>query len=405
MIKKRFKVAVAVLGMSAMICGCNSVSSDTASDSSSEVETKDVESSESADSTDPIAVAGIVPLTGDMAQYGEAFQSAFEDCIAEYNEAGGWNGREIELELYDDKGDPKETVNIGNKILAEDKYISVLGPFSSTCGLALAEVLDEEEMFTFAPVISHPDFVDTNEYTLSYSHKSKLEGIFSARYLKEWGGSKVAGIYSNNDFGVTLSDAFAAESEAQGMEVVASEPFIVGQTKDFSSILTKIRNAGADSLYLMGQYNEIGQILLQINDMGWDDVNVLACSSTFMQETLDIASEGAEGVRWATAFTPENPNEDFQAYRANFQEKYGKDIDLFYAYGYDTCRIFLDGLDKSENPEGKEILSNILEIRDFDILSGKCFFEETRDITRGFFIAEPNAEGAYEIIDAPDIMD
>ena len=90
---------------------------------------------------DPIKVALVGPMTGSAAQYGEQFKRGVELFVEEYNEKGGFEGREIEVTTFDDKNDAKEAATIANKIVAEGDYFTVIGPFSSTSGFAMAEIL------------------------------------------------------------------------------------------------------------------------------------------------------------------------------------------------------------------------------------------------------------------------
>ena len=67
----------------------------------------------------PIRFAYLGPLTGDASQYGIEMRNAIELRVAQVNEAGGIDGHPVKLEVYDDKNDPKEAVNIANKIVVE----------------------------------------------------------------------------------------------------------------------------------------------------------------------------------------------------------------------------------------------------------------------------------------------
>lgn len=63
--------------------------------------------------TDDVIRVGVpMPLTGDLAQYGVATKQGIELAIEEINNAGGINGKKIEADYQDTKGDIQEVVGI-----------------------------------------------------------------------------------------------------------------------------------------------------------------------------------------------------------------------------------------------------------------------------------------------------
>lgn len=341
---------------------------------------------------DKIKVALVAPMTGDSAQYGQQFKRGMEMFIEEYNAKGAFNGGKLDLTVFDDKNDAKEAVNIANKIIADGKFFAVVGPFSSTCGLAMAEVLDEAKILTISPSVSHADYVTKFKYTFRLSHVNSAEGVFVAKYCaQKWDTKKMAAIYTNNDWGLSLDAAFKDEVAKQGMQLVANEPFIIGQTKDFSPILTKIKQNGADTVYLICQYTEAGQIMRQIKELGIN-IKVFVSSSSYKSEALDLAGEGAKGARWVTAFIIDNPDPKLVKFRAAIKAKYNVEIDNMVVRAYDAIAMACQAMDSIKKTDSTSIRDELMRIREFDIVSGKFALEPDRNINRRFFTAGPSAD-------------
>ncbi|WRS28063.1 ABC transporter substrate-binding protein [Oscillospiraceae bacterium MB08-C2-2] len=351
-----------------------------------------------------VKVALVGPMTGDSAQYGQQFQRGVEVFIEEYNSKGGYNGSPIALTVFDDKNDAKEAVNIGNKIVSEGDYFAVIGPFSSTCALAMAEVLDEEKVLTISPSVSHPDYVTNFDYTFRLSHVNTIEGAFVAKYCaQKWGSQKMAAIYSQNDWGMTLDEAFLEGCKEQNLEVVANEPFILGQTKDFSPIITKIKQAGADTVFLMCQYAEAGQLLQQIRGMGLNDIKIFVSSSAYKGETLELAGEAAEGALWCSTFMVDNPDPLLQAFRKTVKEKYDAEVDNMIVRAYDCMMVAFTALDKSQKMDSDSIKNEIMDIREFTGVSGTFKFFDDRNVDRRFYITGPDGNGSYKFLEDPEL--
>ena len=92
-----------------------------------------------AEGEDTIKLAVIAPLTGDFAQYGEAYRTAVELMVSQVNAEGGINGKQLAYDIFDDKNDAKESATLAGRIADDGSYIALLGPFASTCALATAQ--------------------------------------------------------------------------------------------------------------------------------------------------------------------------------------------------------------------------------------------------------------------------
>ena len=79
-----------------------------------------------------IKIGLITPMTGEVAVYGMAVKNAVELYINAFNDAGGINGRKIDLIVYDDKGDATESVNAYQKLVTSDEVVAIIGAVTST---------------------------------------------------------------------------------------------------------------------------------------------------------------------------------------------------------------------------------------------------------------------------------
>lgn len=392
------------LALSLVLGGCASAPSE-----SSQGSTPDPSSGASGSSQaepaklDKIRVAMIAPMTGDSAQYGQQFERGAELMIEDFEKE---TGIPVELDIFDDKNDPKETVNLGNQVISDGGYAFVLGPFASGNALALAELLDEEKIPVISPSVSHEDFIADYDYTFRVGQLNYYEGVFVAKYCaQKWDTKKIAGIYSQNDWGLTLDAEFVKEAEAQGLEVVANEAYLVGQTKDFSSILTKISQSGADTLYLMAQYAETGQILRQMYDMGID-MKVCCSSSAYKAETLELA--GADAVenmdlKWFNTFTLDNPEPVVQDFRTRVREVYDVEIDNFITRSYDSMKVMLEAIARAGSTDPDAIKAEVMNVRDFNSVSGPFTIQDDRNVTRQFYVCVPKGTEGFEFLESPKL--
>lgn len=90
-------------------------------------------------------------------QYGTSYKNAVEMAVEDFNAAGGIDGQPVELEVYDDKGDQKEAINVANIVIGNPDVFAVIGSYGSSVSMAAAPVYQEARMPMISPNTSHPD--------------------------------------------------------------------------------------------------------------------------------------------------------------------------------------------------------------------------------------------------------
>lgn len=346
---KRIGAFILAMTMTAgMLVGCgNNSSADSGNVDSGSSQTDNTGADAAGDSS-PIKIAFFAPLTGNMMQYGVSFQNAINMKVEELNAAGGIDGRQIEIVSYDDKGDPKESVNIANKIVADPDIKVAIGSFSSSCSMAAAPVFAEAGIMHLGPTASHPDFVNMGELTFTPAMPMALEGPADANYVYEKiGGKDLAVIYLNSDYGVSHSSALKEAYEAAGGKVVAFEEFIPGQTKDFTPIITKIKQTNPGALFVIADYSDGANIFKQAKKLEMD-CELIGPGMLIKQEFIDVAGDAVDGLLMVTSlpvyseddFENEDPNK--AKFIKEYYEKYDVIPDGFPCSAYDCISIITD---------------------------------------------------------------
>ena len=260
-----------------------------------------------ADDAETFKIGVIGPMTGDYAQYGLGVYHAAQLAAEEVNANGGFNGYNVEvLAAGDDQGDPEKAVNAYNDLL--DKGMQMLcGTVTSGACIAVgAEAA--ESTFLFTPSGTAVDCITSgsNEFRMCFTDPA--QGTKSAEFIgKHKLATKVAVLYdSSADYNSGVNDAFVAAAEDNGLEVVADEAYTADSNTDFSVQLKKIKDSGAELLFLPNYYSDNALILQQAHDAGMDDVK------KFGVENFDTSL--AEGVMLLTPFSATSDDEKSKAF-------------------------------------------------------------------------------------------
>lgn len=362
LIKKSLALLLAlVMVLSFVACANNSDAGNKVEDNKSEaadVSKNDDSASNSESSTtnlaqedgvdfDTIPIKLIAPITGDSAQYGEIFKAALQIAVDERNEAGGIHGAMITADVYDDKNDPKETVSIANKILSEDDTFAVVGPYTSTCALAAGPLFQEAGVIVLEPSSSHADFTAIGEYMFRGVLTQEIQSAQYAKYLKDVGGTKLGILYLQDDTGVASSERITKAFTADGGKVLVSESYLLGTTKDFSPMLTKMKAAGCDCIYVYGPYNATAVIVNQMATLEYD-VPVVGQGNIVTQEFFEIAGKNAEGVMTMAIFQADYTGEKFVAFKEKYEALTGNTVNTHAVALYDLVSMLFDAIEEEK---------------------------------------------------------
>lgn len=327
------------------------------------------------------------PITGDYAEYGENFEYSVKLAADEINEEGGIRGREIEIEVRDSEGDPARAAAIAQEFTNDSDIVAEIGDFTSTACLAAAPIYEQAGMVQLSPTSSHPDFASSGDYMFGIVGTQSAEGPFNVEEIAQGylGLDSVSVVYINNDWGVATMENFVDAAEENGLEVTGTESFSEGET-DFSALLTNLERDNPEGIYIAAMYNEASQVAKDIDRMDWD-VEMLAPSSVFSTEFIELAGEAGEGLVTNTFFSLIDETPKVQEYIENFKERADRNPNLHAAVAYDSMYILADAIERA-GFERSDIRDALAETEDFVGVTGAIEFTDAGDVVRDYMILE-----------------
>ena len=362
--------------------------------------------SKEAKNEDAFYIGGIGPVTGDAAIYGTAVQNGAQIAVDEINEAGGINGHQIEYNFQDDQGDPEKAANAYNTL--KDWGMQVLmGTVTTGPCVSVADLTAADNMFQITPSASSTDVIK-NDNVFQVCFTDPAQGTKSAQYIGEHSlATKVAVLYdSSADYNSGINDAFVAAAEENGLEIVADEAYTADSNTDFSVQLKKIKDSGAELLFLPNYYADNALILQQAHDAGMDDVKkfgVDGMDGILGVENFDTSL--AEGVMLLTPFSATAEDEKSQAFVKAYEAANKDEVpNQFAADTYDVLYAMKAAADAAEitpdmeNADISAAMSEAMLSVELDGLTGKAKWTEDGECDK-----EPKAfeiqDGAYVEMD------
>lgn len=382
---RRKHLVGAALTLAVLLAGCGGSGGNGSSGSSADAGSA---ASGSQTSNEPIKIAYFAPITGNSMQYGKSVSEGIELAAKLVNEQGGIDGRMIECIAYDDKGDPKESVNVANKIINDPDIEVVLGSFASSASMAAAPVFEQAGVMQLAATCSHPDFVGMGKYMFSNAMSMGIEARQYADNMMTTSGKKpTAIIYANTDWGVTNSENVRARLEEEGVEITACESYVSGQTNDYTPILAKIKESNPEILYVAAaNYQEGANIFKQAINL---DLNAeyYAAGTILIQDFADLMGSKGDGivvmcsVPMFTDTALENADQATLDFIEAYKQAYNEVPDGFAANFFDSANMLFGVIDEV-GYDADAIIEEYAKYTDYKGVSGTISLMENKDVLR-----------------------
>jgi branched-chain amino acid transport system substrate-binding protein len=327
---------------------------------------------------DTVKIGLSAPLTGDWAEYGNDFKRSVTMVMDRINRMGGIHGKKVVLEIADSRGDPKESVMIAEKFVADPDIIAEIGDFSSSSCMAAAPIYERANMTQLSPTSSHMDFTKKGQNMFRVVATQGYEGPYNARWaIRELGKKKIATVYINNDWGVDANKYFTQEAKKLGAEILAEEAFTPGE-KDFTAILSKLKRLKPELIYLPTFYADAAAILNQAKRIRFDPV-VLANSSLFSQKTIELGGDAVEGILIPANYFSADPRPAAQEFTREYEALYGTVPNQFAALAYDAANLMVAALQKAGVEDRAKVKDALVSLKGFQGATGSISYANSHD--------------------------
>lgn len=326
---------------------------------------------------DTIVLGYIGPLTGESALWGEVESNTLKMLVEETNANGGIIGKQIDLKIYDNRGDAVETTNAARKAIQNDGVVAFIGPDSSSGAIALDEVCDEYGIphitttGTNYKVTQREEDGSVRKYAFRICLSDpQLGDIMGGYAIDKLGYEKVAILYEiTSEYSLGIAQNFTDAFETKGGEIVASEAYKTGDV-DFRAQLSKIKEIGDfDALMIPANYKEVGLIAQQARSLGIE-APFLGVDAWMMQDLFEIAKDEVQGAVFPCAMDVNA--ESLQEFKTAFQEKWDMDPDKggTDAYlAYDCFELIKYAIEKAGEADPDKIRDEMENAKDVQCLT------------------------------------
>jgi len=333
---------------------------------------------------DPIQVGYLPALTGPSSSTGIGINRGLQLAVKEINDAGGIDGRQIELITRDTQSDPTKAVNGAAELTRGQKVSVVFGPVNSGESLAVVPLLAR----TNTPQL-HPCWVDTltdpQKYPMCFRNAPTNQQIGAAanRYVVDvLKRKKVAVISDTTGYGTASVNAYVPMLKNKGAEVVY-QGNVDAANPDLKPELLRMQSSGAEAIMPWSvNAGFLSRIINTRGQMGWD-VPIVGQTTLGSGQTKDLL-EKAE--YWAKVY-PNNFRPVCYAPGGKLTERtleflgrvksakidMGDTLLWWIALGYDSPRLIAEAM-KAVGTEPEKIVGYLNKLKGFPGVYGDISF-------------------------------
>ncbi len=340
-----------------------------------------------------IATAG--PMTGQYAAFGEQMKRGAEQAVADINAAGGINGEKLKLEVGDDACDPKQAVAVANDLVNKG-VVFVAGHFCSSSSIPASAVYNENNVLQMSPASTNPALTDeaaTKGWTNIFRTcgRDDYQGATAAKYIDtNFKGKKVAVLHDKSAYGKGLADETKKGLEALGAAPAVYEAYTQGD-KDFSALVSKLKAAGVEVVYIGGYHTEAGLIIRQSAEQGLK-ATFISGDAQNTAEFWSIAGDAGEGFLFT--FAPDPRNKDTAKDVVAKFKAAGYDPEGYTLYTYAAIQVYAAAVKASGGTDTKKV-SDYIRANTFPTVLGTLGFDAKGDVKDPEYVMYIWSKGAY----------
>ena len=338
---------------------------------------------------DKIVIGHYASMTGKEATFGQSTDNGLKLAVKEINDAGGINGKKIEVITYDTKGESAEAGKAVTRLITQDKVTAVIGEVASGLSIAGGAVCQQYQVPMISPSSTNPKVTIGRDYVFRVCFIDPFQGYVVAKFAREnLKATNAAILYDQSaPYSKGLRDEFKKNFEKMGGTIVADQAYNAGD-QDFSAQLGTIRAGKPDVIFVPGYYTEAGNIALQARKLGVT-VPLLGGDGWDSEQLAKIGQTAIEGCYYSNHYAPDQPSAEIK----NFVEKYKKEFsgqtpDGLAALGYDAGLILADALKKTKGAGGKELRDAIAAVKDFKAVTGTITIDKDRNARKAAVVVQ-----------------
>jgi len=329
---------------------------------------------------DSVKIGFNVPLTGFAAADGKSALNGAKLAVKQANQAGGINGKMIELVVYDDQASPKQAVPISNKLIEKDKVVAAISGSYSGATRAAAGVFQSAEIPYISAYAVHPEITKAGNYVFRTSFMGEVQGRAGAKLIgATLQRKRVVLITLKNDFGKSLAAGFKEAAGQFNLQIVNEYEYSI-KDRQFGPIVAKVKADAPEAIYATGYFFTAGPLVSQLRAAGIT-VPVIGQEGYDSEQFIKIAGKASEGTIITTSLDRDSNSSETRSFISEFEAMAGHKVDMVAASGHTAMKVLVAAMKKAGTTSPSAIRNAIAQTNLF-ASTGSISFNDLGEVQK-----------------------
>ncbi len=314
---------------------------------------------------EPIKIGAIFSVTGPASFLGDPEAKTAQMLVDQINQAGGVQGRTLQLIIKDSQGNPEKAISFCKQLIEEDKVLAIIGPSTSGETMKIKNICEEAGTILLSCAAAEDIVNPVAKHVFKTPQKDSqaAQKIFGT--MKEMGISKIGVVSSNDGFGSAGKAQIAKLGPAAGIEVLISEVYDKGAT-DLTDVLTKVKAKKVQAIINWSIVPAQSIIPKNMKQIGFN-IPLVQSHGFGNIKYVDEAGEAGEGIIFpagrllvADKLPETHPQKALlMKYKTDYETTFNDAVSTFGGHAYDAVLILKSAIEKAGSVETEAVRSAI----------------------------------------------
>jgi branched-chain amino acid transport system substrate-binding protein len=322
-------------------------------------------------------------LSGPTFNFGQSAINGVLMAVDQINQAGGINGRKIDVVIEDDGGSPEEAAQRTAKLIDQDKVIAIIAGGTSGNSRAAAPKAQSSHVPLISPSSTDPAVTLVGDYIFRACFVDEFQGEVMASFaVNTLKAQKAAILFDfNSPYGRGLTTFFETSFVRLGGRIVNEQSYTQGDS-DFKGQLSSIRASEPDVIYIPGYYGDVTLIAKQARQLGLTQP-LLGGDGWDAPELWQLGGDALNGAYISTHYSVDDPSPAIQTFVEGYKQRYGNLLpDAHAALAYDASRLLFDAITRAGTTEGAKLREALAQTKDFSGVTGMISMDANRNAVK-----------------------
>jgi len=350
-----------------------------------------------------IKIGALLPLTGDIKNYGELVKNGMDFAVEEINSGDGVDGDNLKIVYADSQGTPEAATKVVFDLINKEKVPVIIGGVASSVSLAVAPICENNKVVLLSPASSSPKLTAISEYFFRIYPSDTLEGYTMANRIINYelkNGKqyfdKVVVVASKTDYAEGVKIEFVKEYRRRKgvtLDVINYEPNNPEFDQVVKRVFASMKGEDAVAIFIAGYYSDTAEFLLELRKAKRFDPQAMKVFASAGAYTPEFRTQAApyfipNGLnKYSLVFPlicnirPDSPEPLISNFAKKFYAKYKTYPDSYAAHGYDAVKLVADVIAR-RGTMPRDIQYGISMTKDWQGASGVITFDENHDVAK-----------------------